>query len=133
MHESDDQRSIREVVAEWMEATKRGDNQAVLKLMTDDAVFLLPGQPPMDKAAFASASKSRAGEQSAFEGVSEIKEIHVEGSTAYLWSHLTVMFTPPGEAAPVKRAGHTLTIFRRFAVGGFLPEMRTCSSGYRAW
>lgn len=113
MQESDDQRAIRDVVAEWMAATKRGDSQAVLNLMTDDAVFLVPGQPPMDKAAFASASKSRIDEQPAFEGVCDIKEICVDGNTAFMWSHLTVTVTPPSGAVPIRRAGHTLTIFRK--------------------
>ena len=112
MKESEDQQAIRKVVADWMAATRRGDTEAVLDLMTDDAVFLVAGQPPMDKTAFAAASRSRAGGGPSFEGVSDIKEIHVEGSTAYLWSHLTVTVTPPG-GAPFKRAGHTLTIFRK--------------------
>jgi uncharacterized protein (TIGR02246 family) len=112
MKESDDQQAIRKVVGDWMAATKRGDTKAVLDLMTDDAVFLVAGQPPMDKAAFTAATKSRAGDGPSFEGVSDIKEIHVEGSTAYMWSHLTVTVTPPG-GAPFNRAGHTLTIFRK--------------------
>ena len=38
--------SIRAVVARWLEATAKGDIQAVLELMTDDALFLVPGHPP---------------------------------------------------------------------------------------
>ena len=111
--ESEDQRAIRAVVAEWMAATKRNDSQAVLDLMTDDVVFLVAGQPPMDKAAFRSAAASSpSAERPTFEGVSDIKEIHVAGDVAYLWSHLTVTVTPHG-GEPIKRAGHTLTIFRK--------------------
>jgi uncharacterized protein (TIGR02246 family) len=113
VQESDDQRAIRGVVTEWMAATRRGDSQAVLDLMTDDAVFLVTGQPPMNKAAFAAAFEPGTGEKPTFDGVSDIKEIHVEGSIAYMWSHLTVTVAPPGGAAPIKRAGHTLTIFRK--------------------
>jgi conserved hypothetical protein len=108
-----DQRAIRAVVAEWLAATKRGDSQSVLDLMTDDALFLLPGRPPMDKAEFKTSSESQTGGQMAVEGTSDIKEIYVEGSVGYLWSHLTVTVTPPGGAAPIRRAGHTLTIFRK--------------------
>ena len=43
MPESEDHLAIRAVVGEWMAATKRGDTQAVLNLMTDDAVFLVAG------------------------------------------------------------------------------------------
>jgi uncharacterized protein (TIGR02246 family) len=113
VQETDDHRAIRALVAEWMAATRRGDNRAVLDLMTDDVVFLLPGQPPMDKAAFASASRPQSGEQAQIDGASDIKEIHVEGNLAYLWSHLTVTVTPPRGGAPIRRAGHTLTVFRK--------------------
>jgi uncharacterized protein (TIGR02246 family) len=111
--ESEDQRAIRAVVAEWMAATKRGDSQAVLDLMTDDAVFLVAGQPPMGKAAFMSAVASPPDERPTFDGVSDIKEIYVQGSLAYMWSHLTVTVTPPRSGDSVKRAGHTLTVFRK--------------------
>lgn len=113
MPESDDQRAIRAVVEEWMATTKRGDGRAVLDLMTDDAVFLVAGQPPMGKAAFALAAEAPPDERPTFEGVSDIKEIYVEGSVGYLWSHLTVTVTPPRGGASIKRAGHTLTVFRK--------------------
>ena len=113
MSASDDQRAIRAVVAEWMAATKRGDTQAVLSLMTDDAVFLVAGQPPMAKAAFASAAGMAADERPIFDGVSDIKEIYVEGSVAYMWSYLTVTVTPPRGGVPIERTGHTLTVFRK--------------------
>ena len=113
MPESEDQRAIRAVVEEWMAATKRGDGKAVLDLMTDDAIFLVAGQPPMGKKAFALAAEAAPDERPTFEGASDIKEIYVEGSVAYLWSHLTVTVTPPRGGAPIKRAGHTLTVFRK--------------------
>lgn len=116
MSESEDQRAIRAVVGEWMAATKRGDTEAVLALMTDDVVFLIPGQPPMDKAAFRAAAVSLSDQRPTFDGVSDIKEICVEGHIAYLWSHLAVTVTSPHGGEPIKRAGHTLTIFRK--VGG---------------
>jgi uncharacterized protein (TIGR02246 family) len=113
MQESEDQRAIRALVQEWMAATKRGDTEVVLDLMTDDVVFLVPGQTPMDKAAFLAAAKPQTGARPQFDGVSDIKEIHVEGSTAYMWSHLTVTVTPSSGAAPFQRAGHTLSVFRK--------------------
>lgn len=113
MQESDDHRAIRALVAEWMAATKRGDSQAVLNSMTDDAVFLVPAQAPMGKAAFAAAAGSPPDERPSFEGVSDIKEIYVEGNLAYMWSHLTITITPPRSADSIKRSGHTLTVFRK--------------------
>ena len=50
-----DEAEIRTLVATWMEATRAGDMDTVLGLMTDDVVFLTTGQAPMDKSQFAAA------------------------------------------------------------------------------
>jgi uncharacterized protein (TIGR02246 family) len=42
-----DEQAIRSLVALWHSATAAGDVDTVLGLMTDDVVFLVPGQPPM--------------------------------------------------------------------------------------
>ena len=57
---TEDERAIRRVVATWLDASKHGDIETVMSLMTDDVVFLVPGQKPFGKAAFAAASKSMA-------------------------------------------------------------------------
>jgi uncharacterized protein (TIGR02246 family) len=113
---SEDELAIRSVVAAWMEATRRGDIQTVLDLMTEDALFLVPGKPPMTKAQFEAASRAQATAKLSFEGVSNVLEIRSEGSLAYMMSHLTVTARPGDGSEPSKRAGHTLTIFRN--VGG---------------
>ena len=109
-----DEDQIRDLVDTWMQATKSGDVDTVLSLMTDDAVFLLPGRPPMRKEDFASAARSQAGASApTFEGHNEIQEIQVAGDFAYMWSRLRVMIIPGDGSARMERAGHTLTIFKR--------------------
>ena len=108
-----DELAIRSVVTSWIEATKRGDIQSVLDLMTEDALFLVPGQPPMNKAAFEAASRSQASARVPIDAQSEIQEVRIEGTMAYMWSHLTVTVTPAGASDSIKRAGHTLTVFRK--------------------
>jgi len=107
---SDDERAIREMVHAWMAASKSGDVDTVLSLMADDVVFMVPGQEPFGKEAFAAASKGMKGV--AFEGKSEIRELRVLGDWAYLRNYLEVSITPPGGAA-MRRAGYTLTILRK--------------------
>jgi uncharacterized protein (TIGR02246 family) len=109
-----DEQEIRHLVSTWIEATKAGDTDTVLSLMTDDVVFLVTGQPPMiGKAAFAAAMRAQSGKgQSQFDGNSEIQEVHVLGDWAYIWTKLTVVFTPPG-GTPVTRAGNTLSILKK--------------------
>jgi uncharacterized protein (TIGR02246 family) len=107
---TDDERAIRAVVDAWFAATRAGDVDAVLDLMTDDVVFMVPGQEPFGKAAYAAASRGMANV--AIEGASEIVELRVLGDWAYLRNHIELTVTPPsGEA--VRRSGYTLTIVRK--------------------
>ncbi len=46
----DDEGQIRQVVATWHAASRSGDVDTVLGLMTDDVVFLVPGRAPMQRA-----------------------------------------------------------------------------------
>lgn len=114
---TDDERAIRELVATWMAASQAGDLQKVLSLMTDDVVFMVPGREPFGKEAFAAGSQGMKGVR--MEGTSDIQEVKIFGDCAYLRNHLTVTMMPPG-GAPVRRAGYTLTIFRKQADGRWL-------------
>jgi len=110
-----DEQEIRQLIATWIDATKSGDTDTVLSLMADDVVFLVTGQPPMiGKAAFAAAMRAQSGQgRPQFDGKSEIQEIQVLGDWAYMWTTLTIVFTPPGGAPSVTRAGNTLTILKK--------------------
>jgi uncharacterized protein (TIGR02246 family) len=111
---TDDERAIRDLVATWMTASQTGDLQTVLELMTDDAVFMVPGREPFGREAFAAAAQGMKDVR--MQGTSDICELKVLGDWAYLRNHLTVTMTPPG-GQPVRRAGYTLTILRKDADG----------------
>ena len=96
-----------------MSASKAGDLETVLGLMTDDAVFLLPGREPMRKDEFAAVSRTPEGARPVIEGRCDIQEIQISGDMAFIWTKLAVTVTPPGTSAGLTRAGHTLTVFRR--------------------
>ena len=51
-----DEQAIRDLVARWLAASKAGDLDTVLSLMADDVLFMVAGQEPFGKAAFAAAS-----------------------------------------------------------------------------
>jgi uncharacterized protein (TIGR02246 family) len=109
-----DEQAIRQLVTTWLDASKAGDTEKVLSLMTDDVVFLVAGQPPMlGKAAFA-ASQS-ALNAAKIDATSEIQEIRVMGDWAYMWTKLSVVITPPNGAPATRRVGNTLSILRRQA------------------
>jgi uncharacterized protein (TIGR02246 family) len=109
-----DEQCIRELIADWLEATRRGDVERVLALMTDDALFLLPGQAPMDKDAFARQARAQAqADAPRIEARSRIQEVRVLGDHAYVRGHLTVIAHPPGGGPSSARAGAVLSIFRK--------------------
>lgn len=110
---TNDEREIRELVTTWITASRAGDTEKVLSLMTDDAIFLTPGRPPMTKADFAAAAKAQTQPGGpTMDGQSEIQEVQVAGGWAFLWTKLRVVVTPPG-GTPMTRAGHTLSILHR--------------------
>jgi uncharacterized protein (TIGR02246 family) len=109
-----DEDQIRQLVATWHTASKAGDVDTVLGLMTDDVVFLVPGRAPMRKDEFASASRAQPGRSMPkIDGTSEIQEIQLAGDWAFMWTRLSVAVTPPDGGEPVERAGHTLTVLRK--------------------
>lgn len=109
-----DEKEIRELVETWISASKAGDLETVLSLMTEDVVFLGPGRPPMiGKASFAEASKAQSERPFEMSVTSDIQEIQVFGEWAYMWTKLSVVVTPPGGGPSMTRAGHTLSILRK--------------------
>jgi len=115
---SDDETAIRDLVATWMQASRQGDTDTVLGLMTDDVVFMVPGHEPFGKAAFLAASESMKGMR--MESKSEIRELQVIGGWAYARNFIEVTMTPPGGDQPIRRSGYTLTLFRKEADGRWL-------------
>ena len=106
---SDDEKAIRSVVEGWMQASRRGDLAAILDLMTDDVVFMVPGREP-----FVAAFKGLDGVK--MEGSSEIAELKLLGDWAFIRNHIDITATPPGGSA-IRRSGYTLTLLRREADG----------------
>jgi uncharacterized protein (TIGR02246 family) len=107
---TEDERAIRNLVDTWMLATQQGDVETVLNLMSDDVVFMVPGQKPFGKEAFANMSRTLEGVR--FEGRSDIEELTVLGNWAYLRNHIEMTMTRAG-GAPIRRGGYTLAILRK--------------------
>ena len=105
-----DERTIRELVDNWLAATKTGDYATVLSLMSDDVVFMVPGQPPFGKAQFAASAEILKDVQ--VEVVSEIQEVEIDGNWAWMRNHLNATIIPPA-GKPTRRTGVTLTILRK--------------------
>lgn len=116
----DDERLIRDVIANWHKASAAGDVTEVLNLMAEDVVFLAPGQPPMrGRLAFAEVFQEVL-KRFRIESSAVIHEIEIAGDWAYMWSHLKVTMTPLHEGSAMQRAGYTLTILRKQQDGAWV-------------
>src|SRR5215472_15665860 len=111
---TEDERAIRRVVDTWMEASQTGDAAIVLSLMTDDVVFMVPGREPFGREVFEAAANPPSGAK--IEGTNEIVELQVLGDWGFTRNRIDLTVTPPN-AEPVRRSGHTLTLFRKEADG----------------
>ena len=117
---SPDHDAIGALIGNWMRETRAGNIDAVLALMAPDAMFLVPGQPPMQgRDAFAAGLRTVLS-HSAIDAVSEIEEIEIAGDMAYCRTRLTVTITSKHGELPLERRGHTLTILRKGEDGRWL-------------
>jgi uncharacterized protein (TIGR02246 family) len=112
-----DEQEIRELVKNWLAASKNGDLETVLSLMHDDVLFLVPGKEPFGKEEFAATSRQMANVR--MEGTSDIKEIEIVQDWAWTRTSLRVRATLP-DGKTVVRSGSTLTILRRNSNGKWL-------------
>ena len=119
-HFTPDEQAIRDLVTEWQRATATGDLPGLLRLMSEDVVFLAPGQPPLrGREAFANAFRS-ALQHVRIDATSEIQEIRVAADMAYCWNHFSVTTTTLDSGLPKYRTGYTLTVLRKTRTGAWV-------------
>jgi uncharacterized protein (TIGR02246 family) len=114
---SKDEQAIRDLVETWMEASKSGNIAAVLDLMTDDIVFMVPGREPFGKDEF--RAQSEAMSEVEIDGRAEIRELRIVGDWAWVRNHIDLTITPSAGGEPVRRSGYTLSILARDADGNW--------------
>jgi uncharacterized protein (TIGR02246 family) len=112
---TEDERAIRELVETWMAASKAGDTEDVLALMTDDVLFLTPGREPFGKEEF--RAQSEALKNVTMDGRAEVREIGVHGDLAWMRNHIDLTVTAEGQ--PKESSGYTLTILKKGADGSW--------------
>jgi uncharacterized protein (TIGR02246 family) len=105
-----DEQAIRQLVENWLAASKSGDIATLNGLMADDVLFLTPGREPFGKEAFAAGSEQM--KDTKMDADIDIKEIEVNGEWAWMRSFLKLTFTSAGGTS-AKHSGHILTILRK--------------------
>ena len=112
---TNDERAVRDVVDTWMTASKRGDLTTLMDLMTDDMVFMVPGQEPFGKDVFRAMSQQMQGTK--MDGRADVLEVNVTGEWAWLRNYLDISITTPDGSRTMRHAGYTLTVLRKGSDG----------------
>jgi len=108
---------IRDGMKLWIKATAEGQKDTVLNLISDEVVFLQPGQPVMTKDKFSAAFPTGIR----LEGTAEPLDIQVSDSLdmAYVYSKLSITVfkkdAAPSDPPVMRRAGFVLSVWRREA------------------
>jgi uncharacterized protein (TIGR02246 family) len=114
-----DERAVREVHTNWIDAVNGGDLAGLLALMANDVVFLNPGQAPFGRNGFPVGFWA-AHQKSRIRCISELEEVAIVGELAYTLCRdsLSVTSRTGGEATEL--AGHRITIYRKQPDGRWL-------------
>ena len=108
-----DEQAIRTLVADWHRATAAGDVDTVLRLMAEDAVFLVSGRPPMaGRDAFEKGLRGVLATHR-IESTGEVQECKASGDLGYCWTRLTVRMIPLSGGETRVRSGSALSVFRK--------------------
>ena len=113
-----DEQAIGELVHKWLAASKKHDLAAMLALLADDVLFIVPGNEPFGKEEFATSNKQQM-KDTEMEAAINIKEIEVAGEWAWMRSFLNLTLTRQGEK-PMKLSGHILTILQKNPDGNWV-------------
>lgn len=114
-----DEREIREVHTNWIDAVNAGNLVCLLTLMAEDVVFLNPGQAPFDRDGF-SAAFLAAHQKGQIRCISELEEVVVVGEVAYTRSRDALSVTQRGAREATQFAGYRITIYRKHPDGHWL-------------
>ena len=114
-----DEREIREVHSTWIDAVNAADLARLLTLMTDDVVFLNPGEAPLRRDGFP-GKFTGAHRQLRIHCTSELEEVVVVGEVAYTRSRDAVSVTPRDVGETAQLAGYRMTVYRKQPDGRWL-------------
>ena len=123
-----EEQAVRQLVDAWLAAPGEGDVERVLSLVTDDVVFVAPGQPALrGRAAFAKSHDGRPAQ--VLEARGKVQEVRVLGDWAMLWTRLTLVTRPRDGGASVTRIGHALSFLHKLGAGWALAPAANLLAG----
>jgi len=114
LSQSNDEQAIRKLTEDWLAAVRAKDIPRLTNMITEDAVFLPTGQPPIrGKQAVAAMYNSFFPQFSSVEQVIFIEEIQVAGDWAFAWGTEKFVLVPHTAGSPIQMEGKGMSILKR--------------------
>jgi uncharacterized protein (TIGR02246 family) len=88
--------------------------------MSEDAIFLVAGQAPMQGRSAFEKGLRKLLQSHRIDSSGEVQEIGISGDLAYCWAVLRVKVSALSGGEAMERSGSALSIFRRQADGAWL-------------
>ena len=112
--ERDDERAIRKLTADWLAAVRAKDIPRLSSMVTDDAVFLPPGFPPIrGKQAVETMYQNFFPQFSSVAQDVAIEEIEVLGDWAFSWGTEKFALVPQAGGSTIEMQGKGMSILKR--------------------
>jgi uncharacterized protein (TIGR02246 family) len=112
--QQDDKEAIQRLTEEWSAAMRRRDAASLISMITEDAIFLPPGFPPIRGRQAVQAMYDLFFPQfSNVEQTVSVEELEVAGEWAFIWGTESLVLAPPAGGPPIEMQGKGMSILRR--------------------
>jgi len=116
----DDRQAIQQLMADWNAAVRAKDVTALTTMVTEDAVFLPPGFPPIrGKEAVARMYTGFFPQFMSVEQTAVVEELEVAGDWAFAWGSEILTLVPQTGGSPIHMQGKGMSILKRQADGSW--------------
>jgi uncharacterized protein (TIGR02246 family) len=109
-----DQQSIRRLTENWLAAINSKNIPQLTNMVTEDAIFLPPGYPPIrGRQAVQAMFESFFKQFSSVEQTVSVEEVEIAGDWAYTWGTENLTVVPLAGGTPLHMQGKGMSILRR--------------------
>jgi uncharacterized protein (TIGR02246 family) len=115
----EDSAAIRNTSAAWLEAEHRQDLARIIRLVTNDVVFLRPNAPALEGRQAVEDFYRTVWASFRIRHSVRFREIRVQGDWAWTWSDEEINLTPRTDGPSFRLVGNGMSILRRTASGSW--------------
>jgi uncharacterized protein (TIGR02246 family) len=115
-----DERAIRNLSRDFVAAVRAKNLEAILDMVTDDAIFLPPGTPEVrGKQAVAEMYGGFFARFAVVEQTAALEEVKVSGEWAFAWGTDEILATPASGGPAMRTRGKSMIVLQRGTDGAW--------------